>query len=32
MGTEPVEVLRSVDAVEAVLRDAVRREGVAGGA
>lgn len=32
MGTEPVELLRSVDAVEAVLRDAVRREGVAGGA
>ncbi|MFT2753942.1 nucleotidyltransferase family protein [Clavibacter sp. Sh2088] len=31
VGTEPVELLRSVDAVEAVLRDAVRRAGVAGG-
>jgi predicted nucleotidyltransferase len=31
LGTEPVELLRSVDAVEAVLRDAVRREGIVGG-
>jgi predicted nucleotidyltransferase len=32
VGTEPVELLRSVDVVEAVLRDAVRRAGIAGGA
>ncbi|MEW5015111.1 nucleotidyltransferase domain-containing protein [Clavibacter michiganensis] len=31
MGAEPVELLRAVDAVEVLLVDAVRRDGIAGG-
>ena len=31
MGTEPAELLRAVDAVEALLVDAMRRDGIAGG-